>query len=81
MARWRINGGALVHGMTVVTRTLMKGEIASHPLQHFRRATETTHGWECEKRQRRLTRSGRYDLTLAAHREHPDRLRPAAALS
>ena len=38
-------------------------------------------GWECEKRQRRLTRSGRYDLTPAAHPGHPDRPRPAAALS
>ena len=38
-------------------------------------------GWECEKRQRRMTRSGRYDLTPTAHRGHPGRPRPAAALS
>ena len=30
---------------------------------------------------RRLTRSGRYDLTLAAHGAHPDRPQPAEALS
>ena len=38
-------------------------------------------GWEGEKRQRRLTRSGRYDLTPTAHRGHPGRPRPAVALS
>ena len=33
-------------------------------------------GWECEKRQRRLTRSSRFDLTPTAHRGHPGRPRP-----
>ena len=66
---WAISpiSGASLNGMT---KLLSDAEVAYH-----------AEGWECEKRQRRMTRSGRDDLTPAAHRGHPDRPRPAAALS